>query len=136
MLDNDAGTAMLSGVVEHLYDSNKRWRVNISYSERSLEKPQANASAPEGETWFYYLHREGMLTGEGEYQGLSLKLVDNPNYEPSLQIGRGGNGVHPEYGARHEAYYHNPANPNIGIWSEWTMGLSCRDNPPQVGIPE
>ena len=136
-LDYQTGTALLSGEIVHFSDTNKKWSVDINYQGRTITAPINNPSAPTDVEWSYYPTRTGSLKGLGDYAGITLNLVDNPDYEPALQIGLGGNTVHPEFGARHEMYYANPDNISEGIWSEWTYGLECTEitEPPAPPAP-
>lgn len=125
---NSDGTARLMGDIHYYTDEQRRFAVDISFSDRTTNTPQGNDTAQDG--WFYYASYTGSLSGKGSYEGIQLELI--ANQAPALQVGEGANKQNQEYGAHieMEANYDGKT-----IYLEWALGLACETIGPPVSNP-
>ena len=120
-VDHGDGTATLKGIVKDVYDSMKRFEVDMLFAGKTSMTPAGspkkelsssqyseNGGPVDTSTWHYFTYTTGTLTGLDKYAGAVVRIS---RMGPAYQVGIGASGKNVLNGAAGWFYYNTEKQP-------------------------
>jgi major membrane immunogen (membrane-anchored lipoprotein) len=108
--ENGDGTARLTGTIRHWDKANLKFSVDITFINQTYTPPSGspyNQTGTSTNGWYYYRWGSAILTGQGDFAGGTLSLVE---HMAAFQVGNGA----------HQQWADGTRNGASG-WFEWNI---------------